>query len=279
MFNILKGLLGEKKDTSIVLKRSDMLRHTEFYQFEPMEFSPPTTPHDIHKRIQEYTEDAGAFTYVDIGPKLDGGWHMALNPNGAIEKEYDYQLFSGVVSGNVKLDYPEWTNKAIFWGALTFWMMGLGLVFIAVAYLYRYYLDLFARGEVHVLYNGTYSKTNEIKGWKLDLDVMVSYTAQKEVGGNLVQPIFENIVTGLRKNIATDSKVVKSLPRLYSAKPSDFNSRFPVNIEAVVVPKLKASSVPSKKVQSRAIKTPSKVPITGQKASASVKETNSSIEN
>jgi len=227
---------GKRNKALPSMTRSKMLRHTEFYQFEPLKIKKPANPHMAHKIINEYMEDAGAETYTNVGPVAEDYWSL-VNPDvpGSETREADYMTFAGSISGSVKLDKPLWLKYVLIAGVLLTFVGGAGLLLLIPAGFYWKYLDKFGRGDVHVLYNGIYQKpTNNMNDWDIEIDVMVSYVSEKPVGGELVKPIYDTIVKGLRDVFTNTSRPARSLPMLYSKKESDFNQRFPIQSQKLI---------------------------------------------
>jgi len=244
LFGLLKklltlGLLSEGgglkalSRTSLSFSRTDMLRHTAFYQFPTAVLTKPINPHKLHNALREEMEDAGASTSIDEGPAVED-YSLSLHKGEPDPlPESDYLVFAGCLSGSIKKDKPAWLRIAFIISALLIFLGGVGFLFLIGLGIYWKYLDQYGRGDIFIRYFGTYQRPEKsLEGgndWVIELDVMSSFKAEKEIGGQLVKPGFEKLKTNATKVITQTEGKERWLDELYSANESEFNARFPIN--------------------------------------------------
>jgi len=227
-----KGLSALTR-TSLSFSRTDMLRHTAFHQFPTVVLTKPINPHKLHNALREEMEDSGASTSIDEGPVVED-YSLSLH-NGQPDPlpESDYLVFAGCLSGSIKKDKPAWIKIGFIVSIPLAFVYGLGALLAIGLYLYWNYLDNYGRGDMFVRYFGTYQRPEKsLEGandWVIELDVMSSFKAEKEIGGQMVKPGFEKLKTNATKVITQTEGKERWLDELYSANKSEFNARFPIN--------------------------------------------------
>jgi hypothetical protein len=232
LFTLITFGLFRKLSKTLSFARTEMLRHTEFHQFAPVDLVKPVNPHKVHNSLKELMEDTGANTNIDEGPVIDTYSLSLFDGKPTDLEESDYLVFSGCISGSVKKDKPIWLTIGFIVSALLIPVMGIGLGTGLLLGLYWGYLEKYGRGDLFVRYFGTYQRPENMdpgmKDWVIELDVMLSYNAAREVGGKLVKPSFDSMKEDTVKVLTKSEKSSRKLEPLYSEKPSDFTKRFPI---------------------------------------------------
>lgn len=227
------GSLKSLSRTNLSFSRTEMLRHTAFHQFPTIILTKPINPHKLHNALREEMEDVGASTGIDEGPLIED-YSLSLH-NGVPDPipESDYLVFAGCLSGSIKKDKPGWLKIAFGISLVLIAVGGLGFLLLIGLGLYWSYLDTYGRGDIYIRYFGTYQRPEKSgegeKDWVIELDVMSSFKAEKEIGGQMVKPGFEKLKTSATKVIKQTEGKERWLDELYSKNESDFNARFPIN--------------------------------------------------
>ncbi len=234
------------------VKRQDMLRHTEFYQFPRMGFGRATSPHELHWAMRDLLQDCGATVDKEVEATQLDHWTMTQDSHVGSQKgcESDYVTFSGSLVASKGQHPPRWMPLAImglgfmaFMSFSAFESLALFAVFALAAAVLAgvvYWIRTYAQGKVYAVYEGTYKRPESgahladgVVNWEVELDVMLSYNVSvppfglPALGPEVVLPVFSAAQDQFAEYAAGISGV-RSQPQLLSRLSTDFDKRFPV---------------------------------------------------